>query len=130
MKIYLARRKVLFGLMQQANSIGETLTVQRQLDDVQLRIDQIQGQLNFINKQAAESTIKVDLHETDAAVAPAPGDVENPSLGRAWDHAVQGFLNVLAAVLIGLGYLIPIGVVVAVGYVISRLVRRRRVEAA
>ena len=126
MKIYLARRKVLFGLMQQANTIGETLTVERQLDDVQLKIDQIQGELNFINNQVAESTIKVDMHEPDAAVAPTPGEVENPSLGRAWDHAVQGFLNVLAAVVIGLGYLIPIGVVVAIGYAIVRLTRRRR----
>jgi hypothetical protein len=128
MKIYLSRRRVLFGLMQQANTIGETLTIQHQLDDVQLKIDQIQGQLNFINKQVAESTIKVDMHEPDAAVVPTPGEVENPSLGRAWDHAVQGSLNVLAAVLIGLGYLIPIGVVVAVGYAIMRLVRRRSVE--
>jgi uncharacterized protein DUF4349 len=126
MKIYLSRRKVLFGLMAQANSIGETLTIQRQLDDVQLKIDQIQGQLNFINKQVAESTIKVDLHEPDAAVATPASDVENPSIGRAWDHAVQGFLNVLAAVLIGLGYLIPIGVVVAIGYGIVLLVKRGR----
>jgi hypothetical protein len=128
MKIYLARRRVLFGLMQQANSIGETLTVQRQLDDVQLKIDQIEGQLNFINNQVAESTIKVDMHEPDAAVAPTPGDVERPSLGWAWDHAVQGFLNVLAAVVIGLGYLIPIGIVVAIGYLIVRLARRRTVQ--
>jgi Domain of unknown function (DUF4349) len=127
MKIYVARRKVLFGLMEQANSIGETLTVQRELDDVQLKIDQIQGQLNYINKQVAESTIKVDLHEPDAAVAtPAAGDVENPSLGRAWDHAVQGFLNVLAAMTIGLGYLIPIGIVVAIAYGIAILIKRRR----
>jgi hypothetical protein len=128
MKIYLARRRVLFGLMQQANSIGETLTVQRELDDVQLKIDQIKGQLNFINNQVAESTIKVDMHEPDAAVAPTPGDVERPSLGWAWDHAVQGFLNVLAAVVIGLGYLIPIGIVVAIGFLIVRLARRRTVQ--
>ena len=127
MKIYLSRRKVLFGLMAQANTIGETLTMQRQLDDVQLKIDQIQGQLNYINKQVAESTIKVDMHEPGAAAAtPAPGDVENPSIGRAWDHAVQGFLNVIAAVLIGLGYLIPLAVVVAIGYWIAQLVKRRR----
>jgi Domain of unknown function (DUF4349) len=126
MKIYLSRRKVLFGLMNQADTIGETLTVQRELDDVQLKIDQIQGQLNYINKQVAVATIKVDMHEPDAAVAAPPGDVENPSLARAWDHAVQGFLNVLAAVLIGLGYLVPIAVVVGIGYWITRSVKRRR----
>ncbi len=130
MKIYLSRRKVLFGLMQQANTIGETITLQNQLDAVQLKIDQITGQLNFINKQVAESTIKVDLHEPGAVVASNPSEVDNPSLGRAWDHAVQGFLNVLAAVTIGLGYLIPILVIVAIGYAIMRLVQRRRPSAS
>jgi hypothetical protein len=130
MKIYLSRRKVLFGLMQQANTIGETITLQNQLDAVQLKIDQISGQLNFINKQVAESAIKVDLHEPGAVVAPNPSEIDNPSLGRAWDHAVQGFLNVLAAVTIGLGYLIPILVIVAIGYAIMRFVQRRRPSAS
>jgi hypothetical protein len=130
MKIYLARRKVLFGLMLKATSIGQTITLQNQLDDVQLKIDQITGQLNYINKQVAESTIKVDLHEPDAAVATTTSDVSKPSLGRAWDHAVQGFLNVLAAVTIGLGYLIPLLVIVGIGYLIVRSVQRRRPGAS
>jgi hypothetical protein len=129
MKIYLARRKVLFGLMTRANTIGETITLQNQLDDVQLKIDQITGQLNYINKQVAESTIKVDLHEAGAAVAESPDAIDNPSLGRAWDRAVQGLLNVLAAVVIGLGYLIPLLVVFALGYAIWRGVQRRRIAA-
>ena len=128
MKIYLSRRRVLFGLMQQATTIGQTLTLQNQLDDVQLKIDQLTGQINYINKQVAESTIKVDLHEAGAAVAASPDAIDNPSLGRAWDRAVQGFLNVLAAVVIGLGYLIPLLVVIALGYAIWRGVQRRRVE--
>jgi outer membrane murein-binding lipoprotein Lpp len=131
MKIFLARRKVLFGLMQQANTIGETLTLQNQLDDVQLKIDQITGQLRYLNNQVDESTIKVDIHEPDAVAAQTnPSEVNNPSLGRAWDHAVQGFLNVLAAVTIGLGYLIPILVIVAIGYMITRSVQRRRPSAS
>jgi hypothetical protein len=128
MKIYLSRRRVLFGLMQQATTIGQTLTLQNQLDDVQLKIDQLTGQINYINKQVAESTIKVDLHEAGAAVAESPDAIDNPSLGRAWDRAVQGFLNVLAAVVIGLGYLIPLLVVIALGFAIWRIVQRRRVE--
>ncbi|MDP9185665.1 MAG: DUF4349 domain-containing protein, partial [Actinomycetota bacterium] len=131
MKIFLARRTVPFGLMQQANTIGETLTLQNQLDDVQLKIDQITGQLRYLNNQVAESTIRVDIHEPDAVVAEAnPSEVNNPSLGRAWDHAVQGFLNVLAAVTIGLGYLIPILVIIAIGYAITRSVQRRRPSAS
>jgi hypothetical protein len=126
MKIYLSRRKVLFGLMDKATTIGQSLTLQNQLDQVQLKIDQITGQINYINNQVAESTIKVDLHEPGAAVAQSPDTVDNPSLGHAWDRAVQGLLNVMAATLIGLGYLIPLLIIAGIVFLIVRLVRRRR----
>src|SRR3954468_6547438 len=127
MKIYLSRRKVLFGLMGKATTIGQSLALQNQLDQVQLKIDQITGQINYINKQVAESTIKVDLHEPGAAVAQSPDSIDNPSLGRALDRAVQGLLNVVAATLIGLGYLIPLLIVAGIVVLIVRSVRRRRV---
>ena len=41
---------------------------------MQLKIDQITGQISYLNKQVAESTIKVDLHEPDAAVANTTND--------------------------------------------------------
>ncbi|HEX3300818.1 MAG TPA: DUF4349 domain-containing protein [Actinomycetota bacterium] len=126
MKIYLSRRKVLFGLMDKATTIGQSLTLQNQLDQVQLKIDQITGQINYINNQVAESTIKVDLHEPGAAAAQSPDTVDNPSLGHAWDRAVQGLLNVIAATLIGLGYLIPLLIIAGIVFVIVRLARRRR----
>ena len=56
----------------------------------------------------AEATIRVELHEKDAAQVQQTNAVENPSLGSAWDRSIQGFLNVVSAVVIGLGYLIPI----------------------
>jgi len=129
MKIYLSRRHVLFGLMDKATTIGQSLTLQNQLDQVQLKIDQIQGQINYINKQTAESTIKVDMHEPGAAVAQSPDTVDNPSLGHAWDRAVQGLLNVIAATLIGLGYLLPLLIVAGIVLLVVRFVRRRRVAA-
>ena len=120
----MSRRTVLYGLMAQASTIPETLTVQRELDAVQLNIDQITGQLRYLNNQVAESTIKVDLHEPDAMTA-TTDDIRKPSLGRAVERAVQGFLNVLGAVVIGLGYLIPLGVIAGVVWLGVWVVRRR-----
>ena len=126
LRIAKARRTVLIGLQTQATTIGEVLTVQRQLDNVQLQIEQIQGNLNFINDQVAEATVRVELHEQNAAPGPQATSVENPSLGSAWDRAVQGFLNVISAVVIGLGYLIPLGILALAGWLITLAVRRRR----
>jgi hypothetical protein len=126
LKIYLARRKFLFGLMAKATTTTESISVQRELEQVQLQIDQITGQLRYLNNQVAVSTIKVDVHEPGAAPIDEPAsDVQNPSLGRAFARGVQGFLNVLGAIVIGLGYLIPLLVLGAIGFGIWRVVRRR-----
>lgn len=126
LRIAKARRTVLLGLQGQATTIGEVLTVQRQLDNVQLQIEQIQGNLNFIDDQVAEATIRVELHEQNAVPRTETAEVENPSLGSAWDRSVQGFLNVISAVVIGLGYLIPIGILILAGLLVTLAVRRRR----
>ena len=126
LQIYTSRRAVLYGLMGQATTIGQTLVVQNQLEQVQLKIDQITGQLRYLDNQVAESTIKVDIHEPDAAVANSTNDdIRNPSLGRAFDRAVQGVINILAAVMIGLGYLLPLLVIGGGVYLIVWGVRRR-----
>jgi hypothetical protein len=38
---------------------------------------------------------------------------------------VQGFLRIVGAVVVGLGYLIPLGVIALIGWGVVRLVRRR-----
>ena len=122
----IGQRTVLRNLMSQATTIRETITVQNRLSQVELQIEQIQGQLNFIQDQVAEATVHVELHEKDAAQVQQTNTIENPSLGSAWDRSIQGFLNVVSAVVIGLGYLIPIAVLGLGIWLITVAVRRRR----
>jgi len=121
----IGQRTVLRNLMRQATTIRETITVQNRLSQVELQIEQIQGQLNFIQDQVAQATVHVELHEKDAAQVQTSA-VENPSLGSAWDRSIQGFLNVVSAVVIGLGYLIPIAVLALGIWLVTVAVRRRR----
>lgn len=122
----IGQRTVLRNLMAQATTIQETITVQNRLSGVELQVEQIQGQLNFIEDQVAEATVRVEIHEKDAAQIPETEAVENPSLGSAWDRSVQGFLNVVSAVVIGLGYLLPITVLGLGVWLLTLAVRRRR----
>jgi hypothetical protein len=96
------------------------------LSQVELQIEQIQGQLNFIQDQVAEATVHVELHEKDAAQVQPSNAVEHPSLGSAWDRSIQGFLNVVSTVLIGLGYLIPIAILALGIWLVTVAMRRRR----
>jgi hypothetical protein len=121
------RRTVLRGLLLQTTTIGESLTVENQLQDVQLAIDQTQGQLRYLNNQVAESTLTVDLHEASvpAGSGETNGGINNPSLSRAWDRAVQGFFGIIATIIVGLGYLLPLAVIAGLVFGVVTLVRRR-----
>ena len=123
----IGRRTVLRGLLAQTSTIGESLSVYNELNGVQLQIDQIQGDLRFLDNQVAVSTLTVDLREESAPAGSTEtnGAIHNPSLSRAWDRAIQGFFGIIATTIVGLGYLLPVAVVAGVAYAIVRLGRRR-----
>ncbi len=129
LRILQARRALLFDLFQQADTTEEILRMSGQLDDVQLGIEQIQGQLRFINNQVSESTLRVVIQERSAPQKSIETDVDNPDLGSSVDLAVQGFLRIVGAVIVGLGYLIPLTVLGALVWMAVWLFRRRRATA-
>jgi hypothetical protein len=126
LRILKARKALLFGLFQKATTTEEILRMSSQLDDVQLRIEQIQGQINFINDQVAESTLRVSIQEQNAPEAAATSSVDNPDLGSSVDLAVQGFLRIVGAVIVGLGYLIPLTLLGAIVWFVVWTIRRSR----
>ena len=130
LRILFGRRAVILKLMSHATTISDTLVLQNQYDNTQLQIDQYQGQLNVIRNQVAESTITVSLAEKDSPKTAAVAAVATPSVGRSFHLAWQGFLRVVGAVVIGLGYLIPIAVLVAIAWGIMVLARRRRAASS
>jgi hypothetical protein len=123
----IGRRTVLRSLLARTTTIGESLTVMNELEDVQLQIDQIQGQLRFLSDQVAESTLTVDLHEQSAPAGETRTNdgIQNPSLARALDRAIQGFFGILATIIVGLGYLLPLAVIAGLVAGLVMLVRHR-----
>lgn len=113
------------SLQANATGVGEILSLGSQIDRVELGIEQLQGQIKYINDQVAESTIKVEIREKDAPATQNGTDVSRPSLGSAWSRSLQGFLRVIGAVIVGLGYLIPLGILALAVWGVVMLVRRR-----
>jgi hypothetical protein len=128
LRTWQAQEVVLLRLMRRATSIESTLRVQNQLQDVQFRIEQIKGQLRLLENLTSLATIDVSLREVGAVVGVRPTEAhERPSLGEAWDRAVDGFLGVIFAVVVGLGYLIPLA---AIAFAIGFGYRRYRARPA
>ena len=123
-----AQEAVLLRLMRRASSIESTLRVQNQLQEVQFRIEQIKGQLRLLENQTSLATIDLSIREAGAAFGVRPvAASERPSLSEAWDRAVDGFLGVIFAVIVGLGYLIPLA---AIAFAIGFGYRRYRARPA
>lgn len=123
LRIAKARREVLLGLMTKAVSIEQTIRVQNALDETQLRIEELQGEIQLLDDRTSFATIRVQMHEE--GVEPQ-AEVTNPSVANAWDRGIAGFIGVIAGVIVGLGYLLPILVIAVAAWFVVRVVRRRR----
>jgi len=119
------RRELLRDIQAEATSSSEILRLAALIDDVTLEIENIQGRLNFLKDQVAEATIKVEVRERDVQREDPGPDTENPSIADSFELAVQGFLRIVGAIVIGLGYLIPLGVIALLVWGVLTLVRRR-----
>lgn len=125
-----AQEEVLLTLMTRSTSIADSLKVQQALQDVQLAIEEIKGQLRVLGDQTDLSTITLTMAEK--ALPGAAKKKPNPFV-RAWRAAIDETVAVLTAVVLGLGYLIPLflmAVAVGLGWLAYRRARAKTVPSA
>jgi hypothetical protein len=121
-----AEESVLLRLLRKAPTVEASLRVQDQLSETELQIEELEGQIRFLQHRAALSTIDVELSER----VPHHHRVTPPThttFGEAWRNAVDGFFGVVTTVVIGLGYVVPIGLLLAVAWLVFRRVRDRAI---
>ncbi|MBV9485542.1 MAG: DUF4349 domain-containing protein, partial [Frankiaceae bacterium] len=58
-------RSTYLTILSRANTIGETLSVQQRVDDIQSQIERLQGKLKVLRNQSADSTLTVAISEPD-----------------------------------------------------------------
>jgi hypothetical protein len=111
-------------LMTKAGTVGETIEVQRQLSTVREEIERLAGEQARLTDAVTYSTLTLSLAEPGIAFA-EPDDPS--SIGQAFARAWDGAQSVLAGVIVVLGYLLPIALLVALGWLAVRaFVPRKR----
>jgi hypothetical protein len=110
-------------LLREADSISESISVNRHLQEAHLVVERLKGQLRLLRDQTSLGTITIRVHEK--GVAPSAEDDEPNELASAWGRAIEGAEDVLVAVIVGLGYLVPILVVLLLVWLGFRTVRSR-----
>ena len=101
-------------LMARARTIQDTITVQRQLSEIQLEIERIVGRLTYLDANTEFSTVTVRLAEPGGFLGSAPPSDE-PSFRRAWDTALTGLKRMATAGMIAGLWLAPFAILAAVG---------------
>jgi hypothetical protein len=122
-----ASRQTYLTLLSKANTIGDTLAVQQQIDALQQQIEQLQGQQKVLADESDLATITVTVSQKGASsvIPAAPRRGFDKAAHDAWTGFTGGLQDLVAAsgvvvlVLIGL---VIVGLASRIGI---RIVRRR-----
>jgi hypothetical protein len=83
----------MLALMQKATTIEDTLSLDRELRQIQGQIEQIQGRINFLGKRSEMSSITVSLYPDALPEEPVPATTTgwNPGeiAARAWNASLE-----------------------------------------
>lgn len=104
---YTSQETVLLRLMDEAQSVSDTIRVQNELSRVQLEIERLRGRITYLEDQTSMSTIELRIAEEGAVGAP-PGEFE-----KAWERAKDGLVAVVAGLIASLGVIVPITLLAA-----------------
>ncbi len=113
----------LLNLLDQTNTVAEALTVQSQLNQVQLDLEQARGRLQYLEDQVAFATISLDVSERQVAAAADDGGPW--SIVDAWGTAAHGFVTVVGWILVAAVTIAPVVILLFLGFLGGRLVLRR-----
>jgi Domain of unknown function (DUF4349) len=116
----------LLELLDRAKTVASALAVQSQLAQVQLELEQARGRLNYLDDQVAFATISLSLHEA-GAVSPKGGG--GFGIVDAWAKAGAGFLAVVGWIFVALAVISPVLVLLVLGLLVGRILRKRLAHA-
>jgi len=115
----------LLELLQRADDVPAALAVQNQLSQVQLDLEQARGRLQYLDNRVAFATISMSMHEL-SVVAPQDGGFR---IVDAWATAGSAFLTVVGWLFIGIAVVAPVLILLGLGILVGREVRRRLAHA-
>ena len=130
-----SQQRALRALMRRAVSVSDTIRVHGVLQGVELQIEEIQGELNYLHDRTSMSTISIAVHE--AGRRPVPPQHAS-AIWKDGARAAHAATEVVGAVIVGAGYVIPLAILALLAVLVGRLAApwaaplaaRRRTPAA
>ncbi len=114
----MTQQHALRRLMQQTQTVSDTIRVQGVLQGVELQIEEIQGELIYLRNRTEMSTISVAVHEAGARPAPP---AHATALWKAGERSLHTATAVVSSVIVGAGFVIPVAILALLAVLIGRL---------
>jgi len=116
----------ILALLAKAKTVQEILTVQQTLTYAQQELEQLKGRMRYLDEHTAFSTLTLSIYETGVEATP-PSEW---GFGEALKDAVHNLVDAFSAVVRGLGWIVPIlvilGIIGVVVYLLVRAATRKR----
>jgi len=106
-----------------AKNVTEMLAIEQELTRVRGDIESLQAQIAYLERQAAMSTVTVELTGPEPIVEPAG---EDWGFASAIRQAVRGFIGTINVIIVLLGTLAPVIIIGIIGFFAIRTLLRRR----
>jgi Domain of unknown function (DUF4349) len=113
-----AQRDAMLVLLKRAQSISDIITIQTQLGQITQQIEELKGQIQYLDHNTAFSTISVNIIEAGAPAAVQQQD--SWGFVTAISDAAHNFVTTINYIVSGLGAIGPILIVVGIGYLVWR----------
>ena len=97
----------LLKLLERTNDVPSALAVQQQLNAVQLELEQVRGQLRYLDDQTSYATISLELYERGLVPAKSKGS-DGWGVVQAWRDGARGFVQVTSDVFVAVATAAPI----------------------
>jgi hypothetical protein len=113
-----SQQRALRQLMGRTVTVTDTIRVQGVLQNVELQMEEIQGQLIYLRDRTAMSTISIAVHEAGRRPVPPA------HAGALWKAAAQSLdtaTAVVTSVIVGAGFVIPVAILALLAVLIGRL---------
>jgi hypothetical protein len=120
-----ATRDQLLLVLGQAKNVGDILAVQDRITQIQVQIDQLEGQKRLLIDQTSYGTLSVTFLEPGATAAAPPPPDNGRDLGDAWREARDHFVDGVESIVAASGTLALIALCGGAAWFVYRKVRRR-----
>ena len=117
-------------LLESATDLGQILSLESQLTERETLVEQYTAMKRAISDRVSLATLRVQLTLSPDPIATTPvvkdKPAAKPSIGRAFKSGWNGFVKMLAAILIFIGYTAPFLAMLLVAAIVLIPISRRR----